>query len=184
MELRIELSTRYLTAELVNTILKEYELPLFGTHGISHWARVLENGRILTKGTGANLKVVELFAIFHDSRRKNEGWDIGHGSRGAKLAASLRGSAFEISDEGFRLLETACVQHTDGLLEADITVQTCWDSDRLDLLRAGIRPDPKMLCTAAAKDSNLISWANERSMTRFEPSLILEEWGIDPRAKA
>jgi uncharacterized protein len=176
------MSAGYLTPELVHSILEEYKLPLLGTHGISHWARVLENGRLLAQQIGADLKVVELFAIFHDSRRKNEGWDIGHGLRGAELAASLRGSVYEISDAGFRLLEIACVQHTDGLLEADLTVQACWDSDRLDLLRAGIRPDPKKLCTEAAKKSELIAWANERSVTRFEPSLIQDEWGIDPRS--
>jgi uncharacterized protein len=172
------LSPEFLTPELVQTILQGYELPLFGTHGISHWARVLENGRQLAAQTGADLEVVELFAVFHDSRRRNEGWDIGHGSRGAALAASLRGNAFQLSEPKFRQLEIACIQHTDGLLEADITVQACWDSDRLDLLRAGIRPDPEMLCTDAAKSSALIRWANERSLKRFKPSLILDEWGI------
>ena len=172
------MSPGFLKPELVQTILQGYELPLFGTHGISHWARVLENGHRLVEQTGADLEVVELFAVFHDSRRRNEGWDIGHGSRGAALAASLRGSAFQLSDPKFRQLEIACVQHTDGLMEANITIQVCWDSDRLDLLRAGIRPDPDMLCTEAARDPELIRWANERSIKRFKPSLILDEWGI------
>lgn len=152
---------------------------MFGTHGISHWARVLENGRLLAQVTGADLEVVELFAIFHDARRVNEGWDIGHGSRGAQLAEELLGRGFDLSVEPFQLLEIACIQHTDGLLEADITVQTCWDSDRLDLLRAGIRPSPDMLCTEAARNPEVITWANHRSRTRFEPALIQEEWGID-----
>ena len=29
---------------IVHIILSEYELPWDGTHGVSHWARVLENG--------------------------------------------------------------------------------------------------------------------------------------------
>lgn len=47
---------------------------------------------------------------------------------------------------------------------ADITVQTCWDADRLDLGRVGIRPDPDRLCTSAAKESDLLEWAYARSV--------------------
>jgi hypothetical protein len=36
-------------------------------------------------------------------------------------------------------------------LDGDITVQTCWDADRLDLPRVGIQPLPQFLCTEAAK---------------------------------
>ena len=41
----------------------------------------------------------------------------------------------------------------------DITIQSCWDSDRLDLWRAGIEPDPKYLYTETAKELKTISWA-------------------------
>jgi len=36
------------------------------------------------------LPVVEMFAVFHDSGRRDEGSDAGHGRRGAELARSLR----------------------------------------------------------------------------------------------
>jgi uncharacterized protein len=49
------------------------------------------------------------------------------------------------------------------LTEADVTVQTCWDADRLDLGRIGIKPEPRFLCTAAAQDPALIEWALLRS---------------------
>ena len=49
------------------------------------------------------------------------------------------------------LLTLACEGHSDGLLDADICVQSCWDSDRLDLGRVGIEPNPHYLCTEAAK---------------------------------
>ena len=42
--------------------------------------------------------------------------------------------------------------HSDGRVDADVTVQTCWDADRLDLGRVGKRPDPRLLCTPAARD--------------------------------
>jgi len=117
----------------VHAILEKYSLPWGGTHGVSHWARVLENGLRLAEETGASIEVVPLFAVFHDSRRINEGEDDGHGRRGAELATELRGRLFDLSDEDFNLLYEACAQHTDGLTDGDITVQTCWDADRLDL---------------------------------------------------
>ena len=44
-------------------------------------------------------------------------------------------------------------------------MQTCYDSDRLDLGRIGveIEPDPDYLCTDVAKDPEMIVWAYERS---------------------
>jgi uncharacterized protein len=43
-------------------------------------------------------------------------------------------------------------------------VQTCWDADRLDLGRVGKRPDPRRLCTPAARDRDVIEWAYRRSL--------------------
>lgn len=163
---------------LMKQILSEYTLPLDGRHGISHWARVLENGRRLVELTGANLDVVELFAVFHDSKRINEGIDEGHGGRGAVFAQQLRGVFFTVDEAAFELLSEACAGHTLGMRQADLTVQVCWDSDRLDLGRAGITPVPQLLCTPAAQDLDMIAWANERSLRRFVPDLVEAEWGI------
>jgi len=52
---------------IVHEILEDYALPIHGDHGVSHWARVLENGLRLSKATEANVTVVSLFAVFHDS---------------------------------------------------------------------------------------------------------------------
>jgi uncharacterized protein len=41
---------------------------------------------------------------------------------------------------------------------------TCWDADRLDLGRVGIRPDPARLCNEAARHPKLLSEAYERSV--------------------
>lgn len=45
----------------------------------------------------------------------------------------------------------------------DPTIATCWDADRLDLLRVGIRPDPARLVTEAARDPEVLEWAMARS---------------------
>ena len=42
-------------------------------HGPSHWVRVERNGLYIARRTGANQAVVSLFALFHDSRRENDG---------------------------------------------------------------------------------------------------------------
>ena len=120
-------------------------------HGPGHWRRVQRNGLLLCPQTLANENVVRLFALFHDSCRLNDGWDPGHGARGAELAASLRGKSFQLSDQDFELLHYACVWHTDGVSHDDPRVATCWDADRLDLDRVGIIPDPRRMCTDAGR---------------------------------
>ncbi len=168
-----------ITQTLISTILEKYCLPLNGIHGVSHWARVLENGLRLARHSGADVRIVQLFAIFHDSKRMNESRDDGHGVRGAEFAAQLRRTAFTLSKREFDMLYYACAHHTDGLIEADVTVQTCWDADRLDLLRAGITPQPYKLCTAAARNKQFIDWANQRSVERMVPDFVRAEWGCE-----
>jgi uncharacterized protein len=163
---------------LVHAVLKEYALPWDGTHGVAHWARVLENGLRLADHTGANVKVVRLFALFHDSRRVNESIDNGHGRRGAELATAMRDAWFTVSDREFDLLCDACIRHTDGETEADVTIQTCWDADRLDLGRVGISPDHIRLCTAAAKRSDTLDWADNRARLRIIPEIAVADWRI------
>lgn len=117
-------------------------------HGPDHWRRVERNGCVLAARTGANITVVRLFALFHDCRRKNDGWDPEHGRRGADFAADLRGELFDLADTEFELLRAACIDHTDGHHHADVTIGTCWDSDRLDLGRVGMIPDPQYMSTS------------------------------------
>jgi len=165
-------------AVLLQTIYDQYQLPWFGLHGVTHWARVYENGLRLAPATGADEQILLLFALFHDSRRTNEGWDEGHGRRGADYAAGLRGRTFDLTPSAFDLLYHACAFHTDGLTDGDPTVQTCWDADRLDLPRAGIHPSPDRLCTPAAQQLETIAWAADRSLRRMVPTLVSQEWAV------
>lgn len=165
---------------LVHTILDGYALPRHGTHGVGHWARVLENGLRLADATGVNPDIMSLFAVFHDARRINEGGDHGHGRRGAELAAELRGTLFELPDDDFLLLRLACEGHTDGRTDAHLVVQICWDADRLDLPRVGKRVDPARLCTDAARTASMIEWASERAVSRAVPALVAGDGGLDP----
>jgi uncharacterized protein len=84
-------------------------------------------------------------------------------ARAARFAASLREAGqVALSNEDLELLQYACTQHSNGMTEAPVTVQACWDADRLDLGRVGIRPRAEYLCTAAAVE--LIDWAYDRSV--------------------
>jgi uncharacterized protein len=134
-----------------------------GFHGRDHWLRVLLNGRLLAIETGANLRVVELFALLHDSCRENENDDPLHGHRAAAYARELRGTWFDATDAEMDLLTLASELHSDGHTEADVTVQTCWDADRLDLGRVGIRPSARYLCTEVARREDVIAAAYRRS---------------------
>jgi uncharacterized protein len=156
----------------------QYRLSWTGLHGVGHWARVLENGLRLADDTGADREVVTLFALFHDACRLNDGIDRGHGRRGADLALSMHGRYFELDGSRLDLLLDACARHTGGEIEADPTVQTCWDSDRLDLLRAWIKPSPQKLCTEAARDPETIAWANDRSRREEIPGFARDGWLI------
>ena len=162
--------------KLLGAIKEQYVLGWEGTHGISHWARVWKNGMRLAEETGAREEVVGYFALFHDARRFNERTDPEHGQRGADLAARWRGEFFDLSDEDFDLLYAACECHTDGWTEADITVETCWDADRLDLGRVGIEPLPRYLCTQVAKREEVIQWANQQAYTFGSSAVIHSAW--------
>jgi uncharacterized protein len=128
-------------------ITDQFHSPGYSVHGPDHWRRVERNGLLLASRTGADVAVVRLFALFHDSRRENDGWDDGHGARGAEYAKILRGTAFDLTDDRFGMLHYACVWHTEGEHHDDPTIATCWDADRLDLGRVGVIPDPQYMST-------------------------------------
>ena len=62
-----------------------------------------------------------------------------------------------------------------------MTIQTCWDDDRLDLGRVGVTLHPNRLCTEAAKRPETIKWADGRGSCGVAPTFVLDEWGVDPR---
>lgn len=161
---------------VVSRILDQYRLNPFGTHGLSHWARVMEIGLALAEKNGADPAVIRYFALFHDSRRRNEGIDFHHGLRGAELATRLREELIDLNDKKFALLITACSDHTKGKTHPDKTIATCWDADRLDLARVGKIPDPSRLCTREAKEPAMIEWASERAARRMIPDRVWNAW--------
>lgn len=161
---------------ILRAILKGYVLDFHGDHGVSHWARVLTNGLRLAETTHADIDVLALFALFHDSRRWDEYDDPGHGPRGAALARSLRGELFELDDARSELLYEACRVHTEEICTEDTTLLTCLAADRLDLPRVGIRFDPKRVPLPIAPE--LIAWADARAREGCEPPEVYQRWDV------
>ncbi len=64
-----------ITQVLIKLLEQDFILSWHGIHGVKHWGRVRANGIRLARTTGANTRVVELFAVLHDSRRMNDGYD-------------------------------------------------------------------------------------------------------------
>lgn len=156
--------SKTVSREFFDHLVSSHELDHDGFHGKDHWLRVLHNAREIAAATGVNLRVLELFAVLHDSQRQNENHDPEHGHRAAAYAVALKGTWFELADDEMELLVEACRYHSDGIVDAHPTVQACWDSDRLDLGRVGVRPDPRFLCTSFAKRPEVIEAAYRRSI--------------------
>ena len=66
-------------------------------------------------------------------------WQAGHAIRDTLLKA--------LTDEQIEKLKQACEQHTIAHRTGDITIDTCFDADRMDLPRVGITPLPDKMAT-------------------------------------
>lgn len=145
---------------LIINLRRQFRLDWHGIHGASHWARVKYHGVSLARDLGLDTRIPSLFAVIHDSQRRNDDHDPEHGPRAAEYADWLWHKGWiDLEPAAMQLLIQACEEHSDGHVDADPVVQVCWDADRLDLGRVGIRPDARYLCTDAAKDPNRIERA-------------------------
>jgi uncharacterized protein len=145
-------------ASLVDAVLERSTGKDSFIYGESHWQRVAAVGLALLPDTpDTDPLIVFLLALFHDSMMLNDGRDPLHGPRGAKLARELRSEAFVLDEERMGLLGFVCEEHTNGSVTSDPTVGVCWDSDRLNLWRVGIRPDPRWLSTEVARSEDALA---------------------------
>lgn len=145
--------TQFFKKSITEEVKKQFRLDLNSIHGITHWQRVREIGLYLATGTSVDLMVVGLFSVLHDSQRKDEYQDPEHGPRAAKYIVALhRRGRLVIGTKQLEQLIYACRYHSNREAQSDdITIQTCWDADRLDLYRLSEIPDEKYLYTEAAK---------------------------------
>ena len=87
---------------------------------------------------------------------------------GKKSRLSLNGTQLEE-------LKYACLHHSEEITEGSITVQTCWDSDCLDLWWVGIQPIEQFLCTEFGKELGLQEWSRQPSIEEHVP-ICSSEW--------
>jgi len=144
----------------------------------------LGNGVRLSQATGAKIDVVRLFAIFHASKRINEGSDPAHGARGAEYAAELRGRLFELSDNDFKLLHRACAGHTHERTHPDITIQTCWTP--IDLTWAESESRPTLAAYARTRRSRKKPSPGPMAELASAscPVFVATDWGVNAQGDA
>lgn len=158
---------------VLKKIIHHFELNIDNSlHGIDHWARVLSNGIDIAENNGANKNVIIAFSFFHDIRRQHEAGDPEHGLRGAKYLQAFK-YKINLTKEELNKAMKACAGHTDILHHEDIDIASCWDADRLDLYRVGVKPDPHYLNSDYAKKEETIKQATKKSWDNRE------EWLLD-----
>jgi uncharacterized protein len=175
---------------IIDQVLAQYKLPIDGDHGVAHWARVYENGLALARHfdlTSEQIEVVKLFAMLHDACRLKEHNDPRHGYRaGNILLRNIEETTDLLSDmtvEQLGACSVAMEYHTDANFKLHPNtaavhpeIRVCWDADRLDLDRVGIKPEKKFL---VCKDDAIIRECRRRGVSQAIPKLVLSEWGFE-----
>ena len=154
------------TQDYIDFLAKNFRLSHNGHHGLEHWLRVLINGRLLANENGADIQVVEHFALVHDISRISENHDAHHGEQAAKFINSFS-KWLKLDERQLYLLTEACRYHSAGRIIPNVTIQTCWDADRLDLGRVGIKPKAAYLGAPLARDQKFLEEAYSRSKMCF-----------------
>lgn len=136
---------KFNVSELIEFVKKDWTLG--DLHGLNHWRRVHEHGCMLCV-EGVNMNVVSAFAYLHDSARLSDCRDLQHGPRAMDNVMAIRHTILKnLSDDEIHSLCEACRLHTTTHRTGDITIDTCFDADRLDLDRCGIIPNPECMAT-------------------------------------
>ena len=149
---------------LLAEVRRGFVLDWTGDHGAHHWGRVRHHAMTIARARTADVLVVELFAFLHDSQREDEWRDPGHGNRGAEFARSLQGRFFELRPAQLDRLAYAIRHHSGGEVSTDATIQSCWDGDRLDLGRVGIKPTDKYLSEEGSRRIKMAyAWSRGRA---------------------
>lgn len=151
-------------APLVDFLMDRMKLSS-NVHGLPHWIRVFEYGRDLAEDADVDAEVLRYFAFLHDSCRATDGDDPDHGARAADLIDEIRHDLLEqLNDDQVELLKMACTLHTGTDRTGNRTIDACLDSDRLDLWRVGISPDPARMATE--KGAELARILNENKQNK------------------
>lgn len=137
--------------KIIQKILADTTVHWGSIHGIGHWKRVAGYGCFLSKHEKVEERILVLFGYFHDCKRHSHGSDPEHGSRAAEYLLTYSPEELGLSEQEQHRLAVACKYHTCELDTTDLSIKACWDCDRLDIGRLGIKTDPNRLFTKTAK---------------------------------
>lgn len=112
-------------------------------HGDPHWRSVAAIGAVIAKRNGGSVPMAILFGALHDRYRENEFHDPDHGLRAAEAASRL-GISRALGEAG-TVFEHALREHDTGKTTSDPIVGSCWDADRLTLVRFGATIDQRFI---------------------------------------
>ena len=160
--LKILFKSKVVTQPYVDFLARQYQLNHNRCHDIEYWFRVIINGRLIA----ADIEVIEHFALLHDMVRKDEKWGSLHGNRSVQFALSLSGSWIKLNRFQMQQLTEACRDHSMGHLSKDLTIQACWDADRLDVGKLDNMPNHTYPATNIASDPKFVKTAIERAKER------------------
>ena len=125
-------------------------IPIDSIHGYDHWKNVERIGHYIAEKNGADKEVISAFAFLHDIGRTRESEELNHGEKSAELIK--KSFQLNLDNEQLGKLLIAVANHDKSDAKSDdITIQTCWDADRLDLPRVYIFPDKDLLYTQDGK---------------------------------
>ena len=168
---------RSVAAVLEAVLSPDAPIPRLEVHGEDHPKRVAVAGARLCEETpGADRMVVLLFALLHDAARLRDFVDEHHPYRGSLLARDLLEGGDLVSEGRLKTLRYAIEHHTSGETSEDPTVGVCWDADRLNLWRVGVRPRPEFLSTQAAGSPGMIEWGRELQHEHFRWEEVMEAY--------
>lgn len=171
--------------ELIEEVLAQSNRPDSSDHGVHHWQLVAVCGaELIPLVPGADPDVVFCFALFHDSMRENDYVDPGHGKRGGELARELLGGRDLLAADQLDDLTFACDHHTSARTSDDPTIGVCWDSDRLNLWRVAIEPDPSLMSTPPGRDLERIAREEGLQDGEYTWDEIREKYARLPQTRA
>lgn len=145
--------------ELQAIVVAQFRLDIDGVHGLPHWRSVYRNGLLICEADPeVDPAVIAAFALLHDSQRHDDDDDPSHGVRGSRFVTELldQGHMSWLDKEQQTWLRAAVCNHPLGGRSECPTIQGCFDADRLDLCRIGIRPHPKYLGSVYASREGVI----------------------------
>jgi len=125
-------------------------------HGPRHWRDVARIALVIAPGWAPiSYDFLFLFAAIHDTQREDEYDDPLHGDRAARVARHLAATKVATlpPEAPTTLLSEAISDHDKGFTAADANVATCWDADRLTLIRVGHRLDPQYFSLEDVRDN-------------------------------